>query len=204
MTVYRFTQAPMGASCYIIQSGDSNTGILIDPCVSPKTVFSRLGRSFRITHLLITHGHFDHIWMTDEWVEETGAELIISNDDACCLASAFMNGSSSFYAIPDVVCTSKPDVLLSGNEELLLGDTGVKVFPAPGHTPGGLLFLIGDHLFSGDTLFYRNYGRYDLPGGNRELLCETLISMKRFFGKEIYLCPGHGEICRFDEAYVTM
>lgn len=204
MTVYRFTQAPMGASCYVIQNGDTDTGILIDPCVSPRIVFSQLGHSFRITHLLITHGHFDHIWTTDEWVEETGAELIISNDDACCLSSAFMNGSSSFYALPDVVCDSKADTLLSGEEELLLNDISVKVFSAPGHTPGGLLYLIGDHLFSGDTLFYRNYGRSDLPGGDRELLRETLISMGQFYGKGIYLCPGHGDVCRFDDAYITM
>ena len=183
MTVYRFTQAPMNASCYVILSENNDSGIIIDPCVSPDIIFSKLGKNLNITHILITHGHFDHIWMTDELIKATGAELIISEDDALMLSSAVMNASSTFYMIPDVACASKPDVLLSGGETLSLGEFYVKVFAARGHTAGGLLYLIDDCLFSGDTMFFRSYGRYDLYSGDRDELEDTLIRMNRFLGQ---------------------
>ena len=204
MTVYRFTQAPMHASCYVILGEDGNTGILIDPCVSPETVYSRLGRSTKITHVLITHGHFDHIDKTDEWINAEKAELLVSSDDAIMLSSPIMNASAAFYNFPRISCTSKPDVLLYGGEELDLSGIKVKVYAAPGHSAGSLLFLIGNRLFSGDTLFFKGYGRTDLYSGDREALRDTLENMSVFLGKRLYLCPGHGGECLFDDAYMTM
>lgn len=204
MTVHRFTQAPMHASCYVILSDECDSGIIIDPCVSPKVIFSKLGHSIRITHILITHGHFDHIFMTDELISATGAELIVSADDSIMLTSPLMNASALMGVMPDVVCASKPDTLLYGGEEISAGDLTVKVFPAPGHTFGGMLYLIDNCLFSGDTLFFGSYGRYDLYGGDRDSLEETLISMRGFLNKGIRLFPGHGGECDFDKAYTTI
>lgn len=203
MTVYRFTEAPMHASCWIILC-DCGNGILIDPCVKPENVYSKLGHSVKITHILITHGHFDHISRLDEWKAVTEAEVYISSDDAVCLSSPKMNVSSAFYGMREVVCKTQPDVLLLGGEEVSAGDIKIKVFSAPGHTPGGLLYLIKDCLFSGDTLFMRSYGRTDLCGGDEEALESTLCRMREFYGKGITLYPGHGECCEFDDAYVTM
>ncbi len=198
MNVYRFSEPPMNASCYVCLEDDS--GILIDPCVTTETVFKRLGHNIKITHILITHGHFDHIFRLDEWKEATNAEVIVSEDDECMLSSPTMN-ASSLFGVMRVECKTKPDTLLSGGEILFLGDICVNVYPARGHTQGGLLFLSENHLFSGDTLFYGSYGRFDLYGGDPEELRDTLSSMKRFDGKGITLCPGHGEECPFDAAY---
>lgn len=199
MTVYRFTQAPMNASCYVVLTDEA--GLVIDPCVEPDRVYEKLGRSIRITHILITHGHFDHIWKLDEWSEAAKPEVLISESDLCMLTSPLMNASAVFCGIPEVICQTKPDTLLFGGEKLLLGDISVTVYPAKGHTEGGLLFLVDNCLFSGDTLFYGSYGRYDLYGGNPEELRETLSSMSRFKGRGLYLFPGHGEKCLFDDAY---
>ncbi len=198
MTVDRFSEAPMHASCYVILDG--NTGILIDPCVNPETVFKRLGHNIKITHILMTHGHFDHINSLDEWKAATGAEVLISEDDECMLTSGMMN-ASSLFGLPKVECKTKADTLLRGGEILMLGDITVNVYPAKGHTAGGMLFLAERHLFSGDTLFDGSFGRYDLYGGDPHDLRKTLSSMSRFKGKGIILCPGHGEECDFDAAY---
>lgn len=202
MDFHIFTEPPMYASCYVIE--DNNRGILIDPCVLPKTVFSYLGHTLKITHVLITHGHFDHFIYLDEWKSVTGAEVLISSDDAHMLTSASLNASSLFRVAHSATCKADPDTLLYGGEELDLCGISVKVFSAPGHTAGGLLFLIGDKLFSGDTLFDGSYGRYDLYSGDAKLLLNTLRSMRRFCGKNLTLCPGHGDMCDFDRAYLSL
>lgn len=202
MDFHIFTEPPMYASCYVIE--DNNCGILIDPCVLPETVFSYLGHSLKITHILITHGHFDHIIYLDEWKEATNAEVLISADDACMLTSPSLNASSLFRVAHSTVCKTAPDTLLYGDEELDLNGINVKVFPAPGHTAGCLLYLTEDKLFSGDTLFDGSYGRYDLYSGDAKLLLDTLRFMRRFCGKGLTLCPGHGDMCDYDRAYFSL
>ena len=202
MSLHIFTEPPMYASCYVIENG--NNGILIDPCVLPETVFSYLGHSLKITHVLITHGHFDHIIYLDEWKAATNAEVLISSEDACMLSSAALNASSLFRVAHSPVCKTVPDILLYGDEELDLCGIKVKVFSAPGHTAGCLLYLTEDMLFSGDTLFDGSYGRYDLYSGDVELLIDTLRSMKQFLRKGLTLCPGHGDTCDFDRAYLSL
>ena len=202
MDLHIFTEPPMYASCYVIE--DNGKGILIDACVLPETVLSYLGHSLKITHILITHGHFDHIIYLDEWKTKTNAEVLISADDVCMLSSASLNASSLFRVAHSTTCKTVPDTLIYGDEELCLDGISVKAFSAPGHTAGCLLYLIEDKLFSGDTLFDGSYGRYDLYSGDANLLLNTLRSMRRFCGKGLTLCPGHGDTCDFDRAYFSL
>ena len=167
-------------------------------------MLSYLGHSLKITHILITHGHFDHIIYLDEWKTKTNAEILISADDVCMLSSASLNASSLFKVAHSTTCKTVPDTLIYGDEELCLDGISVKAFSAPGHTAGCLLYLIEDKLFSGDTLFDGSYGRYDLYSGDANLLLNTLRSMRRFCGKGLTLCPGHGDTCDFDRAYFSL
>ena len=134
----------------------------------------------------------------------TNAEVLISSEDACMLKSASINASSLFRVDHSPVCNTVPDTLLYGGEELSLSCIDAKVFSAPGHTAGCLLFLIGDKLFSGDTLFDGSYGRYDLYSGDAELLVDTLRAMRKFLRKGLTLGPGHGDMCDFDRAYLSL
>lgn len=202
MDFHIFTDPPMYASCYVVE--DNNCGILIDPCVLPETVFSYLGHTLKITHILITHGHFDHFIYLDEWKAATDAKVLISYDDAHLLKSASLNASSLFRVAHSTTCKTAPNTVLYGDEELHLGKIKVNVFSAPGHTAGGLLFIIEDKLFSGDTLFYGSYGRYDLYSGDALVLLKTLRHMRSFCGKGLTLCPGHGDMCDYDRAYFSL
>ena len=73
-----------------------------------------------------------------------------------------------------------------------LAGLDVAVMHLPGHTPGSVGYLIGDVLFSGDTLFQGSYGRTDFPGGDLRAMMQSLSRLLRS-GKNWIVCPGHGE-----------
>ena len=73
----------------------------------------------------------------------------------------------------------KADGYLSEGDSLTIGNKDVKVISTPGHTPGGLCFLVGKDLFTGDPLFRGSVGRTDFPGGNSAVSYTHLDVSKR-------------------------
>ena len=69
----------------------------------------------------------------------------------------------------------------------------IKVIATPGHTAGGICFLISDKLFTGDTLFKGSVGRSDFPGGNGTLLVKNIKEKLLPLGDNIEVYPGHGD-----------
>ena len=70
--------------------------------------------------------------------------------------------------------------------------TQIQIIETPGHTQGGVCFKINNYLFSGDSLFYREIGRCDLPGGNYQLLIQSLKDKIVILPEETIVYPGHG------------
>jgi glyoxylase-like metal-dependent hydrolase (beta-lactamase superfamily II) len=86
----------------------------------------------------------------------------------------------------------KVDEFIDEKSDLKIGDYKIKVLETKGHSPGGLSFMIDGKLFSGDTLFYEEIGRCDLPGASFEEIKES-ISRKLFALSPLTeVFPGHG------------
>ena len=75
--------------------------------------------------------------------------------------------------------------------ELKVGSVPIKVIHTPGHTKGSVCYLIGNKLFSGDTLFYESYGRTDFPSGSEKEMMESLKSLFKL-DENIEVYTGHG------------
>ena len=73
-----------------------------------------------------------------------------------------------------------------------IGKNPIDVIPTPGHTMGGVCYLIDGHLFSGDTLFHGTYGRTDLPEGDEAKMQESLKKLFQKLPDETPVYPGHG------------
>ena len=86
-----------------------------------------------------------------------------------------------------------PERMLADGDELHLGDEIIRVISTPGHSQGSVCFLCNDEfLLTGDTLFADGYGRYDLYGGDGEILFASLASL-RTLPPSLPIYPGHGE-----------
>jgi len=171
----------MGTNCYIVTDEDSLECAVIDPGDESNTVLDYLeANHLKCRLVLLTHGHFDHTGAVRQVMEETGAPLVMHAADACTGRS-----SNGFDFVPpeNTAFCREGDVYRVGSLEF-------RVLETPGHTPGGVSYVCGDALFTGDTLFKDSCGRTDFPGGDVQTLLDSLAKLAALEGDyEVY--PGH-------------
>lgn len=174
---------------YLVINGSD--AVLIDAGVAVKTVLETLEReNAALKYILLTHGHFDHTITADGIREATGAGLIIHADDSEMLSDPEKSALATFFGRYDTVAPC--DMTVKDGDTVAFGDHEIKVIHTPGHSKGSVCYLVGNSLFTGDTLFNGGYGRYDLYGGDLDALCASLSALKKLDGSlEIY--PGHGD-----------
>ena len=93
---------------------------------------------------------------------------------------------------PSFTDPPEPDYLLTAGFSVDVGEMNFEVIETPGHTPGGVCFYGHGLLFTGDTLFQGSIGRFDLPGGDGEILMESIIGKLMTLPDDTVVLPGHG------------
>lgn len=182
-------------NCYIVF--ENNIAVVIDPGADAGKILNVLKeKDLKATHILLTHGHFDHIGAVGEIKRQTGAQLCIHFDDSDMLTSPDKNLSvylgGSFH-------TDAADMYLYDGQVIETGGMQIKVIATPGHTPGGVSFEIGDSLFTGDTLFRLSVGRTDFPGSSTVKLNNSVSQVLGNLEKNYFVYPGHGPATTLDE-----
>ena len=191
MKVALFHNGTYASNCYLVTDNAESGAILIDPSVSPAFVERTVFPLPKIDAILLTHGHFDHMLELDAWRRRTGAPVLIAVEDAPALGSPELSCYRSFLG--ENKTHAPADRLLAAGDTVDVGGERLTVIAVPGHTPGSLAFDSGELLFTGDTMFAGGgYGRFDLPGGNGDLLVLSLGELLMLEG-ERRLLAGHGE-----------
>lgn len=162
----------MGNNGYIVACPDTNEGILIDTPGEPEKLLAEVGDT-KIKAIIITHNHRDHL---------EGFQTITSNIDAPVGISP-----QDAHALPE-----KPDLDLSDGTVIKFGNQELKVLFTPGHTDGASCFLVGKHLFSGDTLFPGGPGKSRSPEALKTLL-NSITSKLLVLPDDTAVYPGHGD-----------
>lgn len=180
------TLGELGNNCYLITDQASGLSALVDCTDDSKEMRDFIG-SAKLEYILLTHGHFDHIGGVAAVSRDYGAKVVISAEDASMLSSGKAS-LSAFFGIKQDKIT--PDLTVSEGSSLMLGETQIKVLATPGHTKGGVCYLLKDSIFTGDTLFFCSCGRTDFPGGSSK---EIMHSLKRLATLEdsLKVYPGH-------------
>lgn len=177
------------SNCYGILT--EKAAIVVDPGRYTLEIAQFLKNNADKTRLiLITHAHYDHIGGALQLRKETGVKIAIGKNEEFALSDRAFNLSGRFT--PEIPAFNA-NYTIEDEEEFTVGDVTVKAFETPGHTVGGMCYLINDCLFSGDMLFYETVGRADLPGGNVSDMKESLDRMMWLFSDEIKVYSGHGE-----------
>lgn len=195
MEVYKFSpKLYFGSNTYLVISGGE--AVVIDPSVSFSEVKAALGEA-KVKYLLLTHCHFDHILMLKEWVECTGAEVIVGVLDKSGLSDPVTNCCERFL---DVDYSYYGDAVgVTEGDTLSFGEDTVRIIATPGHTAGGVSYLVRDALFVGDTVFAGGgCGGCEFPGGNEIVLFASIAHICELEG-EITVYSGHGVNTTLDE-----
>lgn len=180
-----FTGGPFETNSYLISSPEGN--ILVDAPEGAAMAF----REVPISLLLLTHGHYDHVWDAAKIVRDHGCPVAMHPVTEEMLADRTLLRR---FGINLEVEPVKADLKLTeGPAQSLLGRP-YDIYEVPGHCPGSLCFYdtAGKTLYGGDVLFVGGVGRWDLPGGDRELLLTGIRAKLLRLPPETIVYPGHG------------
>ena len=181
------TGGPLEVNTYVVgvQGGDSC--VVIDPG-APDIQVSEAVAGRKVSAVLLTHGHFDHILFAEYWIRK-GAKLYVHAQDAEMIRQPHLN--LAVFVINQGLRLPAPDVLLHEGDTVCEVGMTFSVLHTPGHTEGSVCYRAGDALFAGDTLFYGSYGRTDLPGGDEEKMRDSLARLLAL-EEHLLVYPGHG------------
>ena len=190
MIFHRFTLGNMSTNCYIAASEETKNAVLFDAPDEAKKILGFINdNGLKLCYVMLTHAHFDHIMALDEILKETGAKLLLHENEEKYLNNPALNLAAM---IPVDIPEFKEYQTVSDGEKLIVDDIEIKVIHTPGHTEGSVCYFMGETLVSGDTLFQRSIGRADFPLGsfNDEILSITDKLMALEDSVKVY--PGHG------------
>lgn len=191
MELVKLSLGMMGTNCYIVWDEKSLEAAVIDPGFKDDRIFKCMHENhLNVKYILLTHGHFDHLGGVDDVKAQTGAKIMIEANDADCLVDPQRNLS----VIAGMNLRVSPgDGLLKEGESLFLGEMEIKVIYTPGHSKGGVCFLIEDTLIAGDTLFRASIGRTDFADGDLNELLDNIREKLFILDDHTKVLPGHGE-----------
>lgn len=196
MKVLSFKGGCFGANTYIVMDDKEENALVIDPSAKPAEVLPTLTKKTVLRGIVLTHGHFDHIEALAEW-KALSLPLCLAEKDEELLSSPAKNGSLFFGF--SLSFPFKADRLLKDGETLTVGNEALTVMHTPGHTKGSIVLWGEDFVITGDTVFADGgYGRYDLYGGEKAALADSL---SRFFSRqgEYRIYAGHGREGRYTQ-----
>jgi glyoxylase-like metal-dependent hydrolase (beta-lactamase superfamily II) len=160
---------------YLIEDRASGTAAVVDPAWDvPAVLELAAAQGLRITDILLTHSHHDHINGIEAVLHEFDAQLHLLKDEA--------RFWGSYLDLP---------TLHHGGDRIAVGETVIDVLHTPGHTPGSACYRVGEQLITGDTLFVFGCGRCDLRGGDPEQMFHTLNDMRERLPAQTVILPGH-------------
>jgi hydroxyacylglutathione hydrolase len=174
---------------FVYAIGDRATGecVLVDPAYAVSDLLDVVaGDEMRVTGVLATHYHPDHIGGSMMGMEIQGIAELLSKVSCPIHVNA--------AEVPWVVRTSgvsESDLVAhESGDRITVGEIAIELIHTPGHTPGSQCFMVDGRLVAGDTLFLDGCGRTDLPGSNPEHMMQSLSRLAKV-DDDVVLYPGH-------------
>src|SRR5579884_1411590 len=177
-------------NCYIIGSRRTREAVVVDPGDEPEEILA-LARDLgvRITRIVCTHAHLDHLMAVGPIKAATGAPFLLHPHDLGIAAKVPQQAAVLLGRI--LPPPPQPDALLQDGDDVEVAGIQLRVLHTPGHTQGSISLYTAGMLFSGDTLFRGSVGRTDPEGGNWEQLMTTLVDRLVQLPGEPSVLPGH-------------
>ena len=177
-------------NCYVVGSRHTGEAICVDPGDEPAEILA-LARDMgvRITRIVCSHAHLDHIMAVGAVKDATGASFLLHADDLDLAGQLPL--AARAWLDRDVPPAPAPDYLVRDGDDLEIAGVTLTTLHTPGHTRGSICVYGGGMVFSGDTLFRGSIGRTDLPGGNHEQLMQSITDRLLDLPDDTIVLPGH-------------
>lgn len=193
------------ANCYVVWPEGASEALVIDPGPGTAAKVASVLKDNNVTlgAILLTHGHFDHIWDTSDLVTaatgEAEVDIFIPGPDFFWLDDPMASAgwSLSHLGLPEWKQPERVQKIENLQWQPVPGVT-LRMIPSPGHSPGSSVYLVGAEglqgplAFSGDVVFEGSIGRTDLPHGDDEEMSESLRTLAAVLDPDTVLLPGHG------------
>lgn len=211
LAIKSFFDEATNTASYVIHDPRTKRGAIIDSVLDFDAAAGRTATAsadaiveyvqqtgLAIDWLLETHAHADHLSAAPYLQEKVGGKLAIGRQ-IIAVQKAFgriFNIGSEFARDG-----SEFDCLFEDGDTFSIGDIPAIALHVPGHTPADMAYVIGDAVFTGDTLFMPDYGtaRADFPGGDAHQLYRSIQRLLRLPDEtRLFLChdykaPGRQE-----------
>ena len=180
LQIHTLTLGLYQTNCYLVHNEGEKECIVIDPGYEANTIMNRAALlGLEIKAILLTHAHFDHVGAVRQIAADTDCQVYVQEKELS-MPEAMMGGPLYYTD------------LYPAEGALKIAGMDIKILHTPGHTPGSVCLLVGDAMFSGDTLFAGSMGRCDFPGSS---IFDMRKSMKKLCGLpgDYRVFPGHAE-----------
>jgi len=181
---------PFQVLTYLVACPQIRDAVIIDPAGDEDKILAVIQtENLHVKYILNTHGHADHVLGNHKLKSLLNVPVCMHEAD------------DTFFTDPDIreissqelgLTPADPaDIRLRDKDILEVGTLRIEVIHTPGHTPGSACYLVGENLFSGDTLFVGAAGRTDLVGGSLDTLIESIEKKLIVLPKQTIVWPGH-------------
>lgn len=192
LKIGRIVMGMCQTNCYFVYEEDKTEVLLFDPADKGGYIYSSLkDKGFTVAAILLTHGHFDHIWGVRELQELSGAKVYAYEGEKEVCENASVNVSKSAGR----ACEITADEYVKDGGTISAAGMTCQLIATPGHTKGSCCYYFEEDgiLISGDTLFQESVGRTDLPTGSMSALVRSVKEKLMVLPEDVKVYPGHGE-----------
>ncbi|MBE3076344.1 MAG: MBL fold metallo-hydrolase [Actinobacteria bacterium] len=225
MLTIGFPAVVAGTNCYVLAPAGGEECLIVDPGVGVTGQLAEVLREHRLrpAAVLLTHGHFDHVYSVTPVCDSAAVAAYIHGQDRYRLADPLSAVGPELIAMFEQQFGQKASwqeptdvVTLVDGQSLTIAGLDLRVLHAPGHTQGSVIFSLPDvpegmaadagvrsTVLSGDVLFAGSIGRTDLAGGDGAAMNRSLRDVVLPLADDVLVLPGHGPATTMERERAT-